>query len=222
MALIREQCGRRGRTFLDAPTGVQPPINPLGLAAFLQVGDVRLRDTNPSADRGLCFPTSQGSHDLIVPGLGHLLSLLHRREDRKGTISPSGLNLDERAAKQKEFSAVMGIADTVGEQRSRRSLRVRLNPPVSKAVMDAHQDGSESVGDPDSDTAFLRVDFDGALPIKQGGEIGGKRLVRKVFYVHVRIIGSDITEVNASMAVPVMRWIGERIQMIDDLIGGTS
>jgi hypothetical protein len=183
----------------------------------LHVGDVGLRNAESRRDGCLFLAPCQGIEDCAVAGINLIGPGLHRGDDPQRMVGPLGFDLEIWPTEEKQRSTIMGVGGSECEQRTILTLGVGFDSTVPEPGVNAIKDGPEGVGDPDSDAAFLRVDFDGAFAIQEASDVTGESVVGKLVDVHTVIIWSDASQFNIRMAVPVMRWIGQRIQMANDL-----
>jgi hypothetical protein len=208
--MLCEQLSRRGRAFLEASSWVQASPDAVGFPR-LHVGDERLSDSESFGDGRLGFASVNCREDRPIPRFHGIRSTLHGGDDGEGLVRPGGLDLHVGPAKCQERPAIVCVAGAEDEQRQGWPLRVSLDTAVSEPGLDVIQNGLEGVGDPDADAAFLRVDFDAPFAVKKAGEVTRERFIRKLFDIHEDIIRTMSLDGNRLMAVPVMRWIGRRL-----------
>lgn len=188
------------------------------VAAF-NAGDQGLADAELSGDVFLhgtfAYPCKDGLVSCIE--FGHALPL--SSDDRQGAVGLLSFDLYVRAGHEQETLDIGSIRDRVAIEAPIPLVRrspVFFNPPIAEPKEDAIQGGLERIREPQADTALIGIDFDAPLTIQKGGAVAGKCVRRIVADVHVA--SYHIHAKVASMAVPVMHWIGQRIEMVQRMV----
>jgi hypothetical protein len=186
----------------------------------LYVRNERLSNSEPFGNGDLFLASCEGGDDSGVPGVHFVGTRLHSGNHCERGVCTLSFDLNIWAAKQQQFTAVVGVAGAKREERKRGALGVCLNPPVAEASVYVHEHRLERVSDSHTHTAFPGVDLNGTFAVEKPGEVSRELIVRKRGNFHRQILAFywlGWQSLYTSMAVPVMRWIGERIELVNAL-----
>lgn len=153
-----------------------------------------------------------------IAGVQVVHALALAGDDAERLIGLDGLDIQVGANGEQESLNVGGRRYGVAVEALMAALSappVFFDAPVTEPSMHGVQRRSMRVCEPQSNAALILVDFDAALAIKEASEIPDKSVVREV--VHPLNVSHGSHANNVSMAVPVVRWIGERIAAVDQL-----
>lgn len=204
-----------------------PSIEVLDLArpcvAALDPRNKRLADPELSGDVLLHAPICDCREHGGISPVECLHALALAADDAKRMICLFSLDGDERANCQQKALYIRGGGYGEAEQPLVASLHataILFNPAIPEPLMDGVQCRPEGVGEPQSHPAFVLVDLDAAFPVKEASDVAQEGVFTPIHHpyslAHARVSN------NAVMAVPVMRWIGERIQLVERMAPETA
>lgn len=211
-----EQSIARPHPLLDTA----PRIEAINLARPSVTGfdarDTRLRNTELDCHILLHAAFGQPSENCTVASIESIHPLSLRGDDGECTLSLIGLDRQVWSGEQQKpfniWGAGYGVAiePPVVHHRS----AIFFDAPITEASEHRVQCRAMSIGEAKPDAALVLIDFDAALTIKKPGEVARERIVAEVFHSP----SYDICEELSSMAVPCMRWLGERIDWIENFL----
>lgn len=146
----------------------------------------------------------------------HALSL--SADDAECVVRLFSLDGDEGANGKQEPLDIGSRGNGVTEKPLVASLyatAVFFDATVTQPLMDGVQCRPDGVGEPQANPAFILIDLDTAFPIKEACDVAQEGVFAPI--LHPYSIPHARVSNNAVMAVPVMRWIGERIAAVDAL-----
>lgn len=171
-------------------------------------GDLLLHSAVCDCGQNSSVPLIQSVHPLTLP-----------LDDCEGVVGLFCLDRNEGAHSQQEALHIWRGRNGVAVEPPVAPFSaafVFLNPPVAEPLVDGIERWAVSVCETQSHAALVLVDLDAALPIKEARDVAEEGLFAEIVHpyalTHIRV--SNNIE---AMAVPVMRWIGERIARVDEI-----
>lgn len=177
-------------------------------------------DSESDGDVFLPFACRNSIHHGSVSLINGIHSILHPCDDSERVGQPLCLDLDEWLNHAENSAAVIRVVDRVRPQAALPlsfSTLVLSHVANGQSGMDMEEDIWRCESNAEAHAAHLWVYLNAPLAVDKGGEIGGEAIRRHVVDIHASIISEFATRDLYSWAVPVVRWIGERIAAVESL-----
>lgn len=204
---------------LQAPAGVETRNLSRPSVANLDARDKGLADAEIDCDIALHSAFRDLRQNRPIAGVQGFHAGALAGYDFKRAIRLLGLDGGEGARVQQKVLDVGSVGYGVAKKPPivlAGRTPIFFDAAVAEAGMDGVQCRSKCVGEANANAAFGLVNFDAALAVKEACDVAPESVVRPVFH-HGNYISQFLVSNNAIMAVPVIRWLGERIQAVEAL-----